>query len=284
MNEQNRPPLPQGAPLAGNAPEPAQPAPEPAAQKTAASGGSSWAWSEPEDAGPQGLGSQGWGNKQAGQPKSGLPGGWTMKRTLIVAGVAVVVAAGTAAGFYALGGAGSADAANVPLGQGGTSGLGGQQEQVVPGQGGLGQAAPGQMGGNMGPDGLGMAGGLNGAIHSEYVVLREEDYVTMADQQGTVSEVTTNSLTVKSEDGFTRTYVLSDDTTVAQGTRQRGSATSTLTLSDVTVGSTVRVTASKDGNSYSAASIRLAASGQGATSGQGTGSGQGSTSGLGTSS
>ncbi|WP_175538722.1 hypothetical protein [Arthrobacter sp. cf158] len=227
-------------------------------------------------------GPQGWTQRQPGRSKAGVQGRWPVKRTLVVAGVAVVVVAGTAAGFYALGSAGSADAANVPLGQTDAGGLGGQQGQTVPGQGGLGQAGPGQMGGNQAPDGLGMAGGLNAAVHSEYVVLRNGAYVTMADQLGTVSDVSSNSLTVKSEDGFTRSYALDDDTTVAQGARQRGSTASTLTMADVTAGSLVRVTAIKDGDNYTAASIRLTTS---TTSGQGSSSsGLGSTSGLGTSS
>ncbi|MFK0008463.1 hypothetical protein ACIQTZ_15560 [Paenarthrobacter sp. NPDC090520] len=225
----------------------------------------------------------GWGSSLPGKDKGTLQGRWTLKRTLIVAGVAVVVAAGTAAGFYSLGNAGSADAANVPLGQAGGTGA----QQGVPGQGlgpggtgqdgsGTGQngmGMPGQMGG-MSPDGLGMAGGLNAAIHSEYVVLRDNEYVTMADQLGTVSEVSSNSLTVKSSDGFSRTYVLSSDTAVAQGTRQRGSTTSSLTIADIKSGATVRVTATKDGDTYAASSVRLTtattSSGQGSTSGSGT--------------
>ncbi|HKU04265.1 MAG TPA: hypothetical protein VJQ80_15770 [Arthrobacter sp.] len=233
----------------------------------------------------------GWGTSQPGKDKGSLRGPWTLKRTLIVAGVAVVVAAGTAAGFYSLGNAGSADAANVPLGQSG--GLGGQQgvpgqglgpggtSQDGSGQGGTGQSGtgqngmgmPGQMGG-MSPDGLGIAGGLNAAIHSEYVILRDNEYVTMADQLGTVSEVSSNSLTVKSSDGFTRTYVLNQDTAVAQGTRQRGSTSSSLTVADIKSGATVRVTASKDGDTYTATSVRITtaatSSGQGSTSGSGS--------------
>ncbi|MFJ4027147.1 hypothetical protein ACIPWF_08370 [Paenarthrobacter sp. NPDC089989] len=228
----------------------------------------------------------GWGTSLPGKDKGTLPSRWTLKRTLIVAGVAVVVAAGTAAGFYSLGNAGSADAANVPLGQSG--GLGAQQgvsgqglgpggtspdDSGQSGTGTNGLGTPGQMGG-MSPDGLGMAGGLNAAIHSEYVVLRDNEYVTMADQLGTVSEVSSNSLTVKSSDGFSKTYVLSSDTAVAQGTRQRGGTTSSLTIADITSGATVRVTATKDGDTYTAASVRLTtattSSGQGSTSGSGT--------------
>ncbi|MFF1828291.1 hypothetical protein [Paenarthrobacter sp. NPDC058040] len=312
MNEQQLPEdpkskslPPQGTPQgsAGPRQEAAQPGPgQESAQPGPAQGsnpnpGSSWAWGEAGQqdgrsgsfGGTQAQGAppaatqpsagwgapasntNGWGTSQSGKGKGGLKGPWTLKRTLIVAGVAVVVAAGTAAGFYSLGNAGSADAANVPLGQSG--GLGGQQG--VPGQGGTGQngmGMPGQMGG-MSPDGLGIAGGLNAAIHSEYVILRDNEYVTMADQLGTVSEVSSNSLTVKSSDGFTRTYVLNQDTAVAQGTRQRGSTGSSLTIADIKSGATVRVTATKNGDTYAATSVRLTtattSSGQGSTPGSG---------------
>lgn len=314
MSEQNlprnpEPGSPQGTNPSGQQPEAARPQPvQPAAQNP----GSSWAWGEPQPGqnqnsqpgnnGPSaGWGApssetsgSGWGSAPTGNDKQGLQGRWSLKRTLFVAGVAVVVAAGTAAGFYSLGNAGSADAANVPSGQAG--GLGGQQGQGVPGQGlgpggtgqdgsgqngtgqgGLGQGMPGQMGG-MAPGGLG--GGLNAAIHSEYVILRDNEYVTMADQLGVVSEVSSNSLTVKSADGFSRTYNLDSDTAVAQGTRQRGSTSGSLTVADIKSGATVRVTASKSGENYTATSVRLTT----ATSSGGGSSVQGSTSGSGTTS
>ncbi|MFJ4209063.1 hypothetical protein ACIPY2_11450 [Paenarthrobacter sp. NPDC089675] len=264
-----------------------------------ASFGAGWGTPAGTASGPQAGDSSGWGSTQAGNDKAGLQGRWSLKRTLIVAGVAVAVAAGTAAGFYSLGNAGSADAANVPSGLAG--GLGGQQGQGVPGQGlgpggtgqngtgqngtgqngsgqgGLGQGMPGQMGG-MAPGGLG--GGLNAAIHSEYVILRDNEYVTMADQLGVVSEVSSNSLTVKSADGFSRTYNLDSDTAVAQGTRQRGSTSGSLTVADIKSGATVRVTASKSGENYTATSVRLTAA---TSSGEGS-SVQGPTSGSGTTS
>lgn len=296
------PRLPQQSTPAGR--EPAGQEPEavrtPPAQPIDRNPGSSWAWGEAPPAQPPssqpGSNGSGWGlplvdNDKANDganDKAGVQNRWTVKRTLIVAGVAVAVVAGTAVGFYSLGNAGSADAANVPPGQAG--GMGGQQGQAAPGQGlgpggtgqngtgqngpsqdGTGQGMPGQMGG-LAPDGFG--GGLNAAIHSEYVILRDNEYVSMADQVGVVSEVSSNSLTVKSTDGFTRTYVLGPDTAVAQGTRQRGGTSSSLTIADITSGATVRVTATKSGDEYNASSVRLTAAtsstGQGSTSGSGT--------------
>ena len=67
----------------------------------------------------------------------------------------------------------------------------------MPGQGGPGDFAAG-----------GMGGGLSAAVHAEYVVLQGSAYITMAEQLGTVSEVSSSSVTVKSSDGFTRSYAL----------------------------------------------------------------------------
>lgn len=295
MNEQNNPasneprspqePGTSGPQPVNNAPSAGWGAPAATGWGAPAKGPSvSEGWGTPAPAPPAGTG---WGAPQPERDKGGLPGRWTVKKTLVVAGVAVVVAAGTAAGFYSLGNAGSADAANVPPGQNN-----GQQGQSVPGQGlgpggtgqdgtgqdGTGQGGPNQgmrgQAGGMAPDGLGMAGGLNAAIHSEYVILRDGQYVTMADQLGVVSDVSSASVTVKSTDGFTRTYVLNTDTVVAQGARQRGSNAGTLTLDDIKAGSTVRLTATKSGDSYIATSVRLTA----ATTSSGSSSESGTTS------
>lgn len=138
---------------------------------------------------------------------------------------------------------------------------------------GIGGMNGGAMGG---PGGLGMGmGGLNAAIHSEYVILQDSSYVTMASQAGTVTDVSSDSLTVKSEDGFSRTYAVGADVQVSEGIRQRGSGSTggTLGISEVTSGSTVRVTALKSSDSYTAQTILLgtapgtaAAPGAGSTS------------------
>ncbi|MFK4640544.1 hypothetical protein [Paenarthrobacter histidinolovorans] len=272
MNEHNSPAAPQPGPAPESEPETAG---QPGSPSTTAEPYAGWG-------APPSSASQGWGKQQHELPTAAR-GGRAVKRVLMVAGIAVVVVAGTAAGFYSLGSAGSADAANVPPGQTDAGGLGGQ---AVPGQGGTGQdgvtqdgmtqdgmgrPGQGQMGGNMPPEGLGLAGGPGAAVHSEYVVLRDGAYVAMADQLGTVTDVSSASLTVKSADGFTRSYAVSSETAVAQGIRQRGTATSPLTLADVAAGSAVRVTAAKDGDNYTAESIRLTpTTGQGGTSSQGS--------------
>ena len=305
MNEQNQPPVNPGP---ANQP-PVNPGPANPAPAGSSNAGSGWAWSPQEESqnapysppsagwsAPPSAGwsapqdttqqlpqqtnapSAGWGAPPSGPQRYGSqrPGSgkdakpWTPRRILVVAGVAVVVAAGTAAGIYTLGGgAGSADAANVAQNQNGNSGLNGQ-----PG-GGQVPGGPGQAGGGSGlrgGNGAGLGGGLVASIHSEYVILNGSTYVTMADQLGDVTDVSATSVTVKSADGYTKAYVLNSSTTVGSATRQRGGTPSTLTLADVKVGSTLRVTATKNGDTYTATALRLTTA---KTSGQGTPSGQG---------
>lgn len=220
----------------------------------------------------------GWGAPQQypSTPSSrGPKGTWTAKKGLLVGGAAVVLGAAAGAGAYAAGN-GSGTAANAQ-GAGAASqfGPGGQNGMAGPGsQAGTNGAAAGGMGMNGGPGGLGMgAAGLNAAIHSEYVVLEGSNYVTMAGQAGTVTDVSATSLTVKSEDGFSRTYSVGSDVQVTQGMRQRGgtSAGSTLSMSSVTTGTSVRVTALKNGDAYTAQDIQLAGAGTSAGTSAGSG-------------
>lgn len=60
--------------------------------------------------------------------------------------------------------------------------------------------------------GIGMMGG---ALHGEFVTEKDGGgYQTVATQRGEVTEVSKESLTVKSEDGYSRTYTLTEDTLV----------------------------------------------------------------------
>jgi hypothetical protein len=92
------------------------------------------------------------------------------------------------------------------------------------------QDAPrGGPGGHHGGPGGGMG------IHGEFVTKAADGgYQTMASQVGEVTAVSATSLTVKSEDGYSRTYVVNDDTLVNAG--NEGTA-------DVAKGDTVRVVA-----------------------------------------
>jgi hypothetical protein len=207
---------------------------------------------------------------------------------LLVGGVAVVVAAAAGAGAYAAGNGTTAASANNRLGAGGNGQFGPGGQGGMSGQGGMtgpgsqagtdggmtGRDRDGGMGMDGGPGGLGMGGaGLNAAIHSEYVVLQDSSYVTMAGQTGTVTDVSGTSLTVKSADGFSRTYAVGSDVQVTEGMRQRGNSTgNTLSLSNVTTGATVRVTAIKNSDTYTAQAIQLSAATTAATPSSGTSS------------
>jgi predicted secreted protein len=57
--------------------------------------------------------------------------------------------------------------------------------------------------------------GFGGALHGEFTIEKEDGkYETVATQRGEVTAVSKESVTVKSEDGFSRTYTLTEDTLV----------------------------------------------------------------------
>jgi hypothetical protein len=186
---------------------------------------------------------------------------WTRKRGLVVAGAAAVLAGGAGVGVYALSSSATADAAadgqtllgTGPGARGGTQG--GFADGGMPAQGGP---------GNFAPDGLGgMGSGVSAAVHSEYVVLQDGAYVTKVEQQGTVTEVSSDSVTVKSTDGFSRTYSLGSDVVVSNQQQRRqqagGTSSSQLTVADIVSGAMVRIVAAKDSNSFPAESVQLVA-------------------------
>ena len=76
------------------------------------------------------------------------------------------------------------------------------------------------------------------ALHGE-VTLAGEEHRVIAFQRGGVQKVSRTSLTVKSNDGFVKTYVLSDNTEV----RERGEKSK---LSDIDTSDRVLVVATKD--------------------------------------
>ncbi|MBT2567696.1 hypothetical protein J7I84_14540 [Arthrobacter sp. ISL-85] len=211
-------------------------------------------------------------------PRAGK-GNWTAKKGLLVGGIAVVVGAAAGAGAYAAGNGSGTASANNGQGAGATGQFGPGGQSGMTGRNGRsgvdGGGTAGGMGMDGGPGGLGMgSAGLNAAVHSEYVVPQGSGYVTMAGQVGTVTEISGTSMTVKSDDGLSRTYALGSDVQVTQGMRQRGggSTGSTFSLSNVTSGASVRVTALKDSDTYTAQSIQLAASTTATTPNTGTSS------------
>jgi hypothetical protein len=101
-----------------------------------------------------------------------------------------------------------------------------QAPDTAPGPGGPGgHGGPG--GGHGGPGGMG--------IHGEFVTAAPGGgYQTIATQRGEVTAVSATSVTVKSEDGYSRTYTVDDNTLVNAGNDG---------IADVTKGDDVRVTA-----------------------------------------
>jgi hypothetical protein len=83
-------------------------------------------------------------------------------------------------------------------------------------------------------------------LHAELVVKGKDGQpITVAAQRGEVTAVDATSVTVKSEDGYTRTYALTDDTIYRSG-REKAS------LADVTVGATVRLAGPVSGGNATA--------------------------------
>ncbi|RZT17304.1 hypothetical protein EV649_4842 [Kribbella sp. VKM Ac-2569] len=77
--------------------------------------------------------------------------------------------------------------------------------------------------------------GLGAALHGEFVVPKDGGgYQTVATQRGEVTAVSKESITVKSADGYSRTYTLTEDTLV--NAARDG-------IDDVKTGNTVTVTA-----------------------------------------
>jgi hypothetical protein len=91
---------------------------------------------------------------------------------------------------------------------------------------------------------------LRRALHGE-VTLAGEEHRVVVFQRGPVEKVSDTSLSVKSEDGFTATYVVSTDSTV----RKNGGKAS---IADLTAGDKVLVVANKDGSTLKAVRIRTA--------------------------
>lgn len=89
---------------------------------------------------------------------------------------------------------------------------------------------------------------LKRALHGE-VTLGGKKARVIDFQRGTVEKVSATAITVKSTDGFTGSYVITEDTRIRQA-REPGR------LSDITTGDKVRVIAVKDGKTSTAKVIR----------------------------
>jgi hypothetical protein len=89
---------------------------------------------------------------------------------------------------------------------------------------------------------------LRRALHGE-VTLRGEKHRVVVFQRGVVETVSATAITVKSEDGFTGSYLLNAETRVRKEKQEA-------TLSDIKPKDRVRVLATKDGSTLTAKGIR----------------------------
>lgn len=128
-------------------------------------------------------------------------------------------------------------------------------------------------------------------LHSESVVKKADGtFETQLTQQGTVGSVSPTSVTVKSEDGFTRSYAVNAETKItkipppaADGSPAKGDDGKRLrpaagTIADITAGDTVQISGVKNGDQAMAKRIVEGARtgpGKGLGSGQGHGHGKG---------
>jgi hypothetical protein len=99
-------------------------------------------------------------------------------------------------------------------------------------------------GGFGGPGGFGHFGGL----HGEFTIRKPDGsgFQTMATQKGEVTAVSPSSITVKSEDGFSRTYSVDENTVVGSGRDGIGT---------VKTGDTVHVAGIIEGGQAKAAAV-----------------------------
>jgi hypothetical protein len=110
-------------------------------------------------------------------------------------------------------------------------------------------ASPGAPDPGKGPGGPGRHGdvGMMGALHGEYVVAKDGGgYQTVASQGGEVTAVSKDSITVKSADGYSKTYTLTTDTLV-NATRDG--------IASVKTGNQVTVSALVADGKYTATSV-----------------------------
>ena len=155
-----------------------------------------------------------------------------------VAGIVAAVAATTAAG-------GIAYATDLPSALGGNGSVSAADPTPSPSSSPSGQPAKPGPGGPM--RGGGMFGFGGGALHGEFVVEKDGGgYQTVATQRGEVTAVSKESLTVKSADGYSRTYKLTEDTLV--NAARDG-------IDDVKNGNTVNVSATVEGGNATAVSV-----------------------------
>lgn len=181
---------------------------------------------------------------------------WSTTKTLATVGIAAALAAAGAAVIYAAdsGGSGQFGGPGGPGGpgfghngsgqfggQGGSGGMAGPGGPMdgpgaMAGPGGP-MGGPGAMagpGGPMGrPGGPAGPGGMAAALHGQFVVPDGAGgYLTELTQTGTVTDISASSITARSADGFTQTYVINTDTRQGQPVVEAGDTTTIRATAD----------------------------------------------------
>jgi hypothetical protein len=114
--------------------------------------------------------------------------------------------------------------------------------------GGSGRGGPGAFGGPW-FGGRGGPGGPGGQLlHGEQVVQQGTKVVTIDEQVGKITAVSATTVTIRSSDGFTATYVVGSTTRIGKNRTQ-------VKISAVVVGDTVRVEGVKSGGSVTASQL-----------------------------
>lgn len=128
------------------------------------------------------------------------PRHWGLRETATAVGVAAVIAGLGGAAIYAATGGNSHGAGGGPqhaFGPGGTDAMAGGGPGNMPG-------GPGGAGGMRGPTSLDGA-----SLHGEFVVSDGSGaYTTVLTQTGTVTAISSTSITVRSDDNYSQTYVM----------------------------------------------------------------------------
>jgi hypothetical protein len=108
--------------------------------------------------------------------------------------------------------------------------------------------APPKGEGHRGPGGrFGPFGGVGGdVVHGEFVVPKDNGFETLDVQTGKVTDVSSSSITVVSDDNFSKTYTVTADTLVNSARDGIGS---------IKTGNTVRITATVSGSTATAVAI-----------------------------
>ncbi|WP_328999661.1 hypothetical protein OHA18_35125 [Kribbella sp. NBC_00709] len=161
----------------------------------------------------------------------------SQKRWRLIGTVAAVAATTTAGGVAWA--ATNADPTPSPSASPSTPGP--QQKPDRPGKGGF------------GPRG---EFGMGGALHGEFVVPKDGGgYQTVATQRGSVTAVSKDSITLKSDDGYSRTYKVDAETLVNSARDGISSIKtgSTVTVSAVVADNTATATMINDGSARDAA-------------------------------